>query len=912
MFRRTLRTRVDRHTPSVSSRANRRHGAALHRGSRHDAAGAFPDRPGDTCQYARSSSGNDMTSPSRQFASDCEREPIHIPDAIQAHGVLLVVDPSDLTVVEVAGDSSALLGMAPELLLGQSVRAQLGTFAVSRLDILLARYEQRSPHSRFLLQVDMNQHVLDVTAHISGGLIVLELERRAAPVEFDVMQAVQRMVESTRGEESVAMLLKCMTAEVQTVSGFDRVMLYRFDADGSGHVAAETRRSEQIESFLDLHYPADDIPAQARALYAKNWIRCIPDVHYTPQPLLRSGRTRIDRPLDLTFSTLRSVSPVHLEYLANMGVAASMSLSIVVRGQLWGLIACHHRQPHYLDSALRAGLELFAQLCSLQLETRLEIESARQDARRRELQDELLRGLSHEGFPQGLVSNAPLLASLVSATGVVVLAGGQTFRHGRLPGEETLEAILAWLNDQPALDIWSTDRLGVDIPGVSGNLPDAAGLLALSVSRRPRDYILWFVPELPSTVTWAGNPAKSIDAAGRLGPRKSFAAWVETVMGRSRPWAQGELDAALRLRMALLESALLDLSEVIRQQNAARDRQDLVTAELDHRVKNILATIQSLVRFSGKSATSLADFTRSLEERLVAMARSHDLLTVSRWSGASLHKVIAEELAAYCRNNANLVIEGEDLGLAPATAMSLSLILHELATNAVKYGCLSVAEGVLAIRTQATPGTDGAPSRVSLLWVERNGPMVVAPSHSGFGRVLLEKIFAKDSNTRVQLAFEPAGVVCRLDFDAPQRVAESPPESLQMTDAGMRDTEAPQLLGLRVLVVEDDPLLSADVAEILGASGVSVVGPYRTLDEALTAVAAAPFDTALLDVDLGGVSVWPVAKAIAARGLPIVFATGFADPKTRLGEFGESLTLRKPYTIDELLRTVHQSIQRAR
>jgi light-regulated signal transduction histidine kinase (bacteriophytochrome) len=852
-----------------------------------------------------------MTQPSRDVDSDCEREPIHIPEAIQAHGVLLAVNPSDLSVVQVAGDSASLLGIAPSVLLGQSVRAQLGTAAVSRLDILLSRYEQNAPRSRFLLQVEVNQRVLDVAAYVSDGLIVLELERRTAPMEFDVMQAVQRMVETTRGEESVSTLLQRMTEEVQTVCGFDRVMMYRFDADGSGHVAAETLRSDEVESFLDLHYPASDIPSQARALYTKNWIRCIPDIRYTPQPLLSSGGIR-QRPLDLTFSALRSVSPVHLEYLANMGVAASMSLSIVVRGQLWGLIACHHREPRYLDSALRAGLELFAQLCSLQLETRLEIESARQDAHRREVQDALLSALSHEGFPQGLLSNAALLARLASASGVAVHAGGETFRHGRLPDEETLAKILVWLNEQPALDIWSTDRLCEDIPCGMRNMPDAAGLLALSVSRRPRDYILWFLPELPSTVTWAGNPEKNVDAEGRIGPRKSFAAWVETVVGRSRPWTQGELDAALRLRMALLESALLDLSEVIRRQNAARDRQELITAELDHRVKNVLATIQSLVRFSGKSANSLADFTRSLEERLVSMARAHDLLTVSRWSAASLHKVIAEELLAYCRNDTNLLVEGDDIGLTPAAAMSLSLILHELATNAVKYGCLSVSEGILVIRTEATLAADGTSARASLLWRESKGPMVVAPSHSGFGRVLLEKIFANDASTRVQLAFEPAGVICRLEFDAIPYVAQPAPGLAERADAATHEFDAAQLLGLRVLVVEDDPLLSADVAEILGAAGIHVIGPCQTLDEALNAAAAENFDAALLDVDLHGTAVWPVARAVTAKGLPIVFATGFADPKMEPGEFGQALTLRKPYTIDELLGAVYRSTQRAR
>ena len=290
-----------------------------------------------------------------------------------------------------------------------------------------------------------------------------------------------------------------------------------------------------------------------------------------------------------------------------------------------------------------------------------------------------------------------------------------------------------------------------------------------------RDYAIWFLPELAKTVTWAGDPHKSQGSPdGRLTPRTSFAAWTQAVAGRSRPWEQDEIDAAGRLRAALLEFAFMQIEEAARERESLQKRQDLIMAELDHRVKNILATIRSLVRFSSKSAESLSSFTKGLEHRLVSMARAHDLLNSSRWTGASLHRVIAEELAAFCPSGAdNLQLSGEDISLTPSAAQSLSLLLHELATNASKYGCLVVPEGRLSIRTERVINDSGI-SLIRLEWLERNGPAVVKPTRRGFGRLLLETVYEHDvSGGGVSLHFEPLGVRCQIDLPA-DRIVTNP------------------------------------------------------------------------------------------------------------------------------------------
>lgn len=838
--------------------------------------------------------------------TECDHEPIHIPGAIQPHGVLLALQPDSLTVVQVAGDTPALLGVTPEDLLGHSLRAQLGGAALAKLEILLRRTET-GPRPFFIFKVQSPVAMLDVCAHISAGVLVLELERCAPPERADPMEEVQRMTECLRDAESVDGLLGFMASEVQRVTGFDRVMIYRFDTTGSGHVVAEHRSGPQVDSFLGLHYPASDIPRQARKLYLSNWIRCIPDSNYVPMPISPPDNPVTGQPLDLTYSALRSVSPIHLEYLANMGVAASMSLSIVVGGELWGLIACHHYQAHFLDSGLRAGLELFAQVSSLQLAARLDIERARQDSMRRQLQDELLAAINTGGFPGGFGLNPGLLTQLVSAAGVVVHVNGETYSYGSVPDADTLHWVISWLNGKPAQSVWATDRLSEQLNSPV-DLTGAAGLLALSISRHPRDYILWFLPELPTTVSWAGDPEKPARHGGeRLTPRKSFAAWIETVTGRSREWRADEIAAAQRLRVALLEHTLLHLDEIARERAQTAARQELVMRELDHRVKNILATIQALVRFSGKNAGSLEDFTKGLERRLASMARAHDLLTDSRWISASLHRLLNEELSPYrLDGGANLRITGEDVALIPSAASSLSLLIHELATNAAKYGCYSVPEGVLNVTIGRVDDGRSTP-RIVIDWLECNGPVVTKPSRSGFGRVLLEKVFEHDaSGGSVSLDFHPAGVRCRIEIPVERTIPSLQSTVPVKSPLAEQHLDTPSLTGIQVLVVEDNPLVSLGIVETITAAGAELIGPFGTLDQSIAVATEGMFDVALLDVDLGGVAVWPVARIIHERNIPIVLLTGFSDATARPEEFKDVPILRKPYDSHRLISKLHR------
>ena len=835
--------------------------------------------------------------------SDCDREPIRVPGSIQPHGILLSLDPSSMTIVQIAGDTQRLLGRSHHQLLGQSMNTALSAIVLVKLESMI-RKQQILPRPFFITEASFNDRPLEISAHLSGGLVILELEPRASSDRFDAIESVQAITARTDMAESLPDLLNLVVAEVAMATGFDRVMLYRFREDDSGHVVAEHRRSDEVDSFLDLHYPASDIPVQARELYCNNWIRSIPDVGYQPQPLHPLDNPATGAPLDLSFSALRSVSPVHLEYLGNMGVAASASLSLVVGGKLWGLIACHHGKPLYLGARTRAALELVAQLVSLQVRGRLDLAQSTVRVRARDVQARLVVAMMADGVPQLINGDANLL-DLIPVEGVALVFEGKTTLLGLTPPLAEVTALAGWLNTNMQAGVFSTDRLCRHYPLAAGFLDSGAGLLALSVSRTPHDYVLWFLPELIGNVTWGGNPDKSAVSGplgDRLTPRKSFAAWTEMVQGCSRPWKPVEIESAISLRIAILDVVLRQLDRIGRQQDRlAKDHLDLLMAELDHRVKNTLATIQAVVRFSGRQADNIVDYTHALERRIGSMAKSHSLLTTGRWKGAPLRKLIEDELSSHRpRGHVSVQLIGEDVDLDPKAALAVGLVLHELATNAVKHGSLSVEGGTVSLEWSYVR-RDGQ-DWLTLEWREIGGPVVQAPTRSGFGRTLLERVFAADVQGRAVLEFRPDGLHCVLDIPHSRVISHAeatPPAPIVVSLPAPLDSKP--LHGLRVLVVEDAALIALELCETLSNCGAEIVGSCDSLTNALSVADSEAIDVALLDIDLNGEPVWPVAEKLTTRNIPIIFTTGFTDVTLRPARFRKTATVNKPHNTDKLL-----------
>jgi light-regulated signal transduction histidine kinase (bacteriophytochrome) len=355
---------------------------------------------------------------------------------------------------------------------------------------------------------------------------------------------------------------------VRRLTGYDRVKIYRFADDWSGEVVAEDAAPE-MPSYLGLHFPASDIPPQARALYRRNPIRIIPDIDYLPSALVPGKHPDTGAPVDLSFAVLRSVSPVHLEYLRNMGVRSSMSVSVLHEGELWGLIACHHAAPMLLPHGARQACELLAQLFGWQIGVIGDIaaHTHRRDvtALAGRIVDAMVAQPGHG--EAGLVQHAPSLLTLMAADGLAFIAGGRVTVYGVAPDEDALRNLVRWLLDAGKPDIFATDRLPLLYEGAADIGGAASGLLAVTLSRAERSFLLWFRREFVRTVLWGGDPSKPAEKeqrTERLHPRRSFAVWSTEMRGRSQPWALYHGAAAREIREALLQSMVTRKEELER------------------------------------------------------------------------------------------------------------------------------------------------------------------------------------------------------------------------------------------------------------------------------------------------------------------------------------------------------------
>jgi two-component system, chemotaxis family, sensor kinase Cph1 len=502
--------------------------------------------------------------------TNCDREPIHIPSAIQSHGVLLTFDEVSLVILQISQNPEAFLGIKPEAFLGQSLRILIRPEQIEAIrDCLSTEFENVNP-LRLSLSVNGQSQAFEGIVHRANNVVVLELERSIEQQSvsfFDFYKFVKSPIDHLRSTTNLAELSEQAVITIRNITGFDRVMLYRFNRDGSGHVIAEDK-CEDAESFLGLHYPATDIPKQAKELYRLNLLRIIPDILYQPIALEPALHPTTGESLDMSLSVLRSVSPLHTEYLINMGVGASMSISILRDRQLWGLIACHHLSPKRLSYETRTICEFLGQAISFEVASKADAEDLDYKIKLQAVHSRFINTIATcQTLDEGLKQSPDDLMDLVSATGVIFYEQHRLTSFGRTPPEEVIAGLLEWVDRQIGeLAIHNTNTLIADYPQFAPYKDMASGLLALRISRVQQTYLLWFRPEVTQTVNWGGNPHKLVVADAdnnlRITPRKSFELWKETVYLKSLPWKTCEIEAALELRSRIIGIVLQKADEL--------------------------------------------------------------------------------------------------------------------------------------------------------------------------------------------------------------------------------------------------------------------------------------------------------------------------------------------------------------
>ncbi|MFM7574960.1 MAG: ATP-binding protein [Snowella sp.] len=501
--------------------------------------------------------------------TNCDRELIHIPGAIQPHGLLLVISPLEWQITQISRNTQEFLGIEPEQLLGQPLDRLLPTDKIEAIAACLeGDFEQINPLKLSLETQNGTKKFNGIVHSLDENNIILELEINKSENDLDFIQFSQiskRILLQIQRASTLNELCQIMVQQIRKLTGFDRVMIYQFDQTGAGNVIAEDR-TEGLESFLGLHYPDSDIPRQAKYLYTLNFLRLIPRIDYQPVPILTLDDA-INKPLDMSLSILRSVSPLHIEYLQNMGVGASLSISLLKQGKLWGLIACHHQSPYFVPYETRNICEFLGQVMSLELASKEANEDLDYKIFLKSVQSQLINILGKaENIRDALLKDREKLLKLVNATGVVIYTEENLIRIGQTPPEEVLPDLIAWLENRFEQDLFITHSLPKIYPDAIAFKEVACGLLALSITKVQKNYVLWFRPEVLQEVNWAGKPEKlknlEEDGTETLSPRKSFKLWQEMVQQQSQPWKPWEIEGAIELRSAIVGILLRKINEL--------------------------------------------------------------------------------------------------------------------------------------------------------------------------------------------------------------------------------------------------------------------------------------------------------------------------------------------------------------
>lgn len=510
----------------------------------------------------------------------CASEPIHIPGSVQPAGAMLVLNPPMDRVLQASENCEDFLGAGPRSLLGGDPGAVLGRPAIQELrDDLQARPDALA-HAGIRSPSDDRQW-LQVRAHRSDDCVVVEVEPDAPPAGAgsafwsSVNEALARLREADTPQD----LMDEAVSGVRLFTGHDRVMLYLFDADWNGRVEAESRIPE-TDSYLGHHFPASDIPPQARALYERASTRVIFDVDGRPAPLVPQRHPESGEPVDLSRAVLRAVAPIHLQYLRNMNVGSSLSVAVRGRDGLRGLIACHSRGARHPLPARRQAVETLARFFSerlLLLEQRM-----RNERRRRAHEFRVALGEKTSGdIGLGLDRQGADMLDLLGADGAVIAHDVHSDTLGDELPRDTLDHLVDWLSGESVGQRLSTDRLADLVPaGLRERTDLPAGLLAVRLHlSMPGAWLIFFRHAVTQVTEWAGDPNKPVetDTGGpRLTPRRSFATWREENHDRARPWT--DLDIELAEEYGHTLSIILSRAEVRRLNELLQREQDELAA----------------------------------------------------------------------------------------------------------------------------------------------------------------------------------------------------------------------------------------------------------------------------------------------------------------------------------------------
>jgi chemotaxis family two-component system sensor kinase Cph1 len=647
--------------------------------------------------------------------TNCDREPIHIPGSIQPYGFVLCLDEDSHQVAYASENTQDLLGIAPTELVGKGLPRLLGPERAAEIEKSFPTLTEAHQLLGVRLEQVPGQPFYKLIMHRYDRLLWLEFEpvEESGPSSLD-LPYLNSALSQMLAAGSVTDFCQYTVEQVRGITGFDRVAIYRFAPDESGEIIAEACRPD-LQPWLGLHYPASDIPQQARAMYLKNWLRFIPDASYVPARLVALRPPRTSRPPDMTYAVLRSVSPIHIQYLHNMGSAATMTISLIQDDQLWGMITCHHLTPRLVSYELRDLCQFIAKTFSALLSSKEKQDEQAYQLQVRERQARLFEHVSNTpNFVEGLYQKTPTLMDAFACSGAAICFEGEIIMLGTTPTKPQLQDLIAWLQTHMQQDVFYTNSYTSLNPAGLAMRGTASGFIAAALAEAPGSYLLWFRPEVVQTVTWAGQhekPQQLVDGQIFLSPRQSFEAWKQLVENTSAPWKPLEIKATQEIRLHISDVRLKVFNELHARAQAlnrlnmelerSNDELDSFAYVASHDLKEPLRGIHNYSlflledyaeRLDADGVTKLQTLVR-LSQRMEGLIEG--LLQLSRVSRQELtpDEVDLNELVAGVldllqprleQTHTTVEVHGP-LPTVQADFIRLQEVFANLLTNAIKY-----------------------------------------------------------------------------------------------------------------------------------------------------------------------------------------------------------------------------------
>jgi chemotaxis family two-component system sensor kinase Cph1 len=707
--------------------------------------------------------------------TNCDREPIHIPGLVQPYGFVLCLDEATKQIVQVSDNVEAHVGISVDQLLGKGLERLLNPTQLAEVLQLWPTLTEAAKLLGVRLDYVASKPLFKLILHRYDGLVWLEFEpvadKEANPLDLAALNATLSQMLTA---PTVLEFCQHAVEEIRALTGFARVGMYRFAPDESGEMIAEAKRDD-LDPLLGLHYPASDIPQQARAMYLKNWLRFIPDVDYAPAPLVPVRNPSTGRPPDMTYSVLRSVSPIHIQYLKNMGVAATMTISVIQDGRLWGMLMCHHDSPRLVSYELREMCLFIGKTFSALLHTKEQLEQHAYQLRIQQAQVRLFEQVSHQAnFVDGLYQHSTTLLNVFDCGGAAILFEDELITLGNTPTAPEIRELAAWLKARAPQDVFHTDSYARLNPAGRALRATASGILAITLTQEPGDYIFWFRPERLQTVNWAGKHEKAEkmeDGQLFLSPRQSFAAWSQEVENTALAWQPLEIEAAKELRLHIADVRLKVFNE-LQAQAASLSRLNIELArsndELDsfayvasHDLKEPLRGIHNYSIFLLEDYAELLDEDGvsklqtlvRLSQRMESLIDS--LLLMSRvgrldleLQPTDLNQLVAEvrELLQPRLEQTNTTLEvRHPLPTIMADPTRLREVFNNLITNALKYSDKPEKLVIIGEAPAGKVGPRGAinPEDYHVFYVQDNGIGIDPRHHESIFRIF-KRLHAQD------------------------------------------------------------------------------------------------------------------------------------------------------------------------